>query len=409
MLAHPLFVGKRFLLGMIGVVMILSSLSACSQASTQRPITIGYSVSLTGSFSADGHALQQGYQLWANMVNQNSGLLGRPVKLKWLDDGSLPARVKANYQTLIQKDHVDLLLGPFSTLLAVQAAKVTNQHHVALFAPTGNAPSMFKLHDNNVFVITLPSQQNLESFALFTLSLPQSMRPQTAAYVSANSPFTTPQVDAARKIMGDNIQTVYAPDPYPANANIASIAKQIAQSNADVVILGTSGLIDCVSFIKAFKQLNYNPKELVATSGPDEGAQFMNAVGAGSTEGVFISNSGWYPGETTYQSDQFAQAYIGMYHGNVQDISATTAEAFSAGQLLQQAVTQAQSLNNAKLIQVVHSGTFNTIQGPLKFDESGANTIGIPNLFQWIQGKPVLVYPATNAQANPEYPKSKWS
>ena len=164
-----------------------------------------------------------------------------------------------------------------------------------------------------------------------------------------------------------------------------------------------------MAFIEAFRAQHYNPKAIIATSGPNEGAQFLRQVGVGTAEGVFIPNTGWYPGFTTYQNDQFTQAYLKKYGGNTSDISATTAEAFAACQLLEQAVDQAHSTDNAKLVQILHSTTFNSLQGPLRFDADGRNTIGISNLFQWIHGQLVPVYPFTNSQANPEYPKQNWS
>jgi branched-chain amino acid transport system substrate-binding protein len=401
------------------MVVVLAGLSACSTSSTnslanKTPITVGYSASLTGSFAADGKALQQGFQIWANTVNASGGLLGRPVQLVGLDDGSAVNRVTANYQTLITKDHVDLLLGPYSSLLAGPAATTANKYNYALFAPTGNAPSVYNRNLNNVFVVTLPSQSFLETFADYILSLPQSMRPQTAAYVTADSPFTTPQVQQAEQILSPPNQipyvtTVFSPSPYGTNANIPALANQIAQSHADIVVLGTSGLNDCVAFIKAFKADNYNPKAIIATSGPGEGAQFLSAVGTSTAEDIFTPSTGWYSTATTYQNTQFTHAYVSQYGGSAQDINATTAEAFAAGQLLDQAVTQAGDLNNAKLIQVLHNGAFNSILGPLQFNSNGSNKIGIPALFQWEQGQLVVVYPTTNAQKNPVYPKSAWS
>ena len=118
---------KTFLSVVTSFIMILAGLSACAgQNSTPtftnpNPIVIGASLSFTGNkdtdFSGDGPAMAQGYQLWADMVNNNGGLLGRQVKLLILHDDSSPDMVVKNYETLINVDHVDLLFGPFSTLL----------------------------------------------------------------------------------------------------------------------------------------------------------------------------------------------------------------------------------------------------------------------------------------------------
>ncbi|BCL81286.1 amino acid ABC transporter substrate-binding protein [Ktedonobacteria bacterium brp13] len=401
---------EKAISSIIVAVMLLAGLSACTQANTftnQTPITIGYSASLTGSFKDDGHALQQGFQLWANDVNKSGGLLGRQVKLIGLDDKSTQAQAKANYLTLINHDHVNLLLGPYSSLLAGPTAVIANKYHMAFFMPSGSAPSIYSKHLNNIFIVTLPSVQNLQAFSYYILSIPQAQRPVTVAYVSVNSPFALPQVQAAQNYLAPgHLQTVYGPKTYEPNANVTTIAQQVAASNADVAILGTSGLADSVAFVKTFKQLHYNPKAIVFTSGPNEGSLFLKAIGgASAAEGIFIPDPGWYPGAATYQADQFASEYLAQHGGSAQDISATTTEAYAAGQLLAQVVTQTHSLDQTTLINALHANTYNSLLGPLSFNKDGANTIGIPNLFQWQKGQFIPVYPNTNAEANPEYPK----
>src|SRR5947209_18278558 len=125
--------------------MLLAGISACSQTTTNNqnlpPIKIGFSISVTGDFNADGPALQQGYQLWADTVNKNGGLLGRPVQLVILDDKSDPDLTAKNYKTLISVDHVNLLFGPFSTLLTKQAAPVAHEAGYALIEGAGGGPS----------------------------------------------------------------------------------------------------------------------------------------------------------------------------------------------------------------------------------------------------------------------------
>src|SRR5580658_3032207 len=97
---------------------------SASATSSSAPITIGASLSLTGDFSADGTAYDQGYKLWAKDINAAGGILGRQVKLTILDDKSDPNQVVTNYETLINTDHVDLTFGPFSSLLTGPASTV---------------------------------------------------------------------------------------------------------------------------------------------------------------------------------------------------------------------------------------------------------------------------------------------
>jgi branched-chain amino acid transport system substrate-binding protein len=395
------------------VLMILAGFSACASDSpqNQKPIRIGFSVSLAGDFSADGKALLIGYELWRDAVNKRGGLLGRPVELVYYNDGSDPKQASTNYTKLIGSDHVDLLLGPFSTLLTVQAAPVAQRYGYALVEGAGTGKKVFNSGFTTLFGVSLPSEFYLGTFSLFILSLPQDQRPKTVAYATVDNPFDIPQIAYAKKLLSTGgLQTVFdLPQPYPQETtDVSAIAKNIIQSRADIVVLGTVGVTDCVSFLKTFKQQHYNPEAIIATSGPDEGKAFTNAVGTDSAEGIFVPNAGWYPGINTFQNDQFTRDYLAKFGGTDQDINSGSVQGYSAAQVLEQAVTKIHSIDNAKLIQELRSDSFRSLQGLVKFGPDGENTVGVPFLFQWQNARLIPVYPLFNAQANPQFPKKQW-
>jgi branched-chain amino acid transport system substrate-binding protein len=101
-----------------------SSKSKSFGGSTTKPLVIGVSVSLSGDFADPGKAVKRGYELWADTVNAKGGLLGRKVEMKIVDDTSSPNQVITNYTNLITQDKVDLVFGPFSSLLTIPASQV---------------------------------------------------------------------------------------------------------------------------------------------------------------------------------------------------------------------------------------------------------------------------------------------
>ncbi len=384
--------------------------TTAATATQAPPIKIGISLSLSGDFSADGMAFQQGYQLWADMVNKNGGLLGRQVQLDIVSDASSPDQVQTNYQKLITVDKVDLVFGPFSTLLTKPSSVVANRYGYALVEGAGGGPSVFTQGLNNVFDVSLPVANNLTSFVQYILSLPPAQRPTTAAYATEDDPFTQPQVDLAKQQLEAGGVKTASYQVYPAETtDFNPIGDKIIASKAQVVVVGTL-LPDFTAFLQRFRQQHYNPQAFIATAGPDQGDAFTKAIGGANVAEAIMVPNGWYAGSNNPGNADMVKAYIAQYGGTPDSISSDVPEAVSVGQVVEQAVTKINSLDNAKLIAELHSGdTFNSVQGDVKFDSTGQNVAALAYLFQWQNGSLVPIFPANAAGAvQPEFPKPNW-
>jgi branched-chain amino acid transport system substrate-binding protein len=388
-------------------------LTACGTSNTNTqanasPITIGVSVSLTGDFSGDGMALEQGYDLWAQDINAKGGLLGHKVTMKYVDDASSTQQVVTNYQTLITRDKVALVFGPFSSLLTIPASTVTDRYGYAFPEPAGGGPKVFQQGLHSIFFVQPATvEDNLVSYAQWLLSLPSGQRPTTAAYATQDDPFTQPQVDKAKSLLEAGGVTTASYKVYPAETtDFTPLAQQVVNSHADVAILGTQEP-DAVAFVKTFITQHYNPKSIIETTGPDQGKDFSDKVGAANTEGIMVP-AGWTPSSTAFGNVDFVREFLIKYGGLAGDISADAAEAYSVGQVVDQAAHKANSINNKDLINALHSGTYQTIQGPISFDSLGRPHGQGVFIEQWQSGAAIFVYPPAVAKAKPEYPKPNW-
>ena len=408
---------RTFLKGISVLFVALFALSACGGSSTtgttsnkpQTPVKIGISVSLSGDFSADGKATERGYQLWADTVNKNGGLLGRQVQLDFLSDASSTTQVVTNYQKFITVNRDDLVLGPYSTLLTKPASLVASRYGYAFIEGSGGGPSVFTRGLHDLFDVSPPIIFQLNSFTQYILSLPAAQRPSTAAYATEDDPFTQPMVDQARSLLEQGGVKTASYQVYPAETtDFTPIAQKVIASGAKVVVLG-SMLPDMIAYVQAFRQQHFNPQAIVATAGPDQGSQFTGPIGgASAAEGIFFPNA-WYPQLNTYQNKQMVQDFLAKYGGTADQISADSAEAYSVGQVLYQAVNKIHSIDNTKLIAELHSDdTFQSVQGNVKFNAQGENVDGNAFVFQWQKGSVQLVYPSAQAVASPEFPKPNW-
>lgn len=410
----------RSRIGLVIVALVaVGALSACGSSgkstsggnaakSAGKPLTIGISLSAAGDFSDPGKAAKRGYQLWEQTVNAKGGILGRKVRLKIVDDASSPDQVVTNYQNLITRDKVDLVFGPFSTLLTASAGKVVQRYRYAFPEPAGGGPAVFaeKL-DNIFFVQPAPVVNCGDPFVNWLKSLPPDQMPKTAAYPTLDDPFAAPIVDRARKALeGLGVKTVFHTVYPPETHDLSPIVQKYAAAKPDLVFGGTQSE-DAYSQVKAMIQLHFSPKYLFLSDGASSAVEFPDKVGAANTAGI-MSCSAWFASGKAAGNAEFVAAYRKKFGGTPEQIDDTSAEAYAVGQLIEAVAKKTGKVDNQTVIKSLHSGSWPTIEGNLSWDSHGAPT-GSVALSEWVDGKLVPVFPAAQAHHAPVSPKPQWA
>jgi branched-chain amino acid transport system substrate-binding protein len=403
-------VAATCLLALVAAACSSGSGSGSGSGGSKSPITIGVSVSLSGDFSADGLATEQGYKTWAAYQNAHGGILGRQIKLEFLSDASSPTQVNTNYQKLITTDHVDFILGPYSTLLTQPSSVIANRYGKVMLEGIGGGPSVFHQGLHNVFDVSASAAYQLISFAKW---LPSAYPKQKVAYATMDDPFIKPMVDGAKAYMEAHGNPTAVYKVYPLETtDYSPIVSAIADSGAKIVVLGTMPP-DGEAFIQQLIQAKDSPTVLVEASGPDQGATFVKAIGAKNDEGIMVPNT-WYPGAQFKSNQAMIKQYMKLFGSSVQhnpdNISADVPEAYSAGQVLAAAIDHVGTLDNSKVQSYLHSGaTFQTVQGPVRFKADGENVAATPFVFQWQHQKLVPVLPLGMPGVKPiEKAKPAW-
>jgi branched-chain amino acid transport system substrate-binding protein len=405
----------RYVSSPVGLALALMfTLGACASGSSsasskpaKAPLVIGASLSLTGDFADSGQAVKRGYELWAAQVNAHGGLEGRRVSVKLVDDASSPTQVVSNYQNLINRDKVDLVFGPFSSLLTVPASQIAKRYGYAFLEPAGGGPAVFAQKLGNLFFVQpAPVVRTGDVFADWVLSLPAAQRPKTAAYTELDDPFASPIAEQIRsRFEAAGIRTVYK-QVYPAETqDFSAIMAKVVAAKPDALVGGTQN-DDAYAQVKTLVQLKFSPKFMFLSNGANSPLEFPSKVGAGNTQGI-MSAGDWFPGSTASGSADFTTAYIKAYGGTADTIDNSSAEAYACGQVLQDLAAKSDKLDNASIISALHQGSWPTLLGNLSWGPDGEPS-GSFNLIQWQGGKLVPVYPAGLAKAKPEFPKPDW-
>jgi branched-chain amino acid transport system substrate-binding protein len=376
-------------------------------AGSSEPIKIGASLPLTGDFAEPGVAAQQGYKIWQELVNKDGGLLGRQVELVIKDDQSDQNVIVSDYNALIQKEKVDLLLGTFSSLLNLPASAVAERNKMLFVEPAGGSPEMFSRGFKYLFFAQqATAQHQADLFAEWVTGLPDDQKPKTAAYVIADDPFGGPVAEGIQeKLEAAGVKTVYSKVYPPETVNFDAAAAAVASKKPDVIAQGSAGLADGVNLIRSLIKVGYSPKQMFQASTPSFADQYSDAVGLKNTEGVFYAVS-YHVDSPTPGNEEFLAAYKAKYDT---DPPEDAADGYAAAQVLQKAVEEVGEIDQTKLADWLRENSVDTILGSLSWDETGAPEQAFL-LAQWQNGDEEIVLPEDAATSDTIVnPKPAWS
>jgi branched-chain amino acid transport system substrate-binding protein len=106
-----------------------------SRSWAAEPIKVGIATDLTGALGLFGNANLNVAKLCADLINNGGGLLGRPVHLFVEDTASNEAVAVANVRRLIERDHVDVVLGGLASSMrnAIKGPIVQRGHTLYIY------------------------------------------------------------------------------------------------------------------------------------------------------------------------------------------------------------------------------------------------------------------------------------
>jgi branched-chain amino acid transport system substrate-binding protein len=355
-----------------------------AQAPSGQPVTIGFSMALTGPLAANGKQALLGMKIWEEQTNAKGGLLGRPVKLVYYDDQSNPSTVPGIYTKLLDVDKVDLVLGPYATAQAAPAMPVIMQKgkvFIILFGLDVNHE--FKYPKFFAMIPTGPDTKPSFTEGFFEVAAAQSPKPQTVALVAADQEFSRNACDGARdNAKKANLKTVYDKTYPPSTTDFTPIVRAIQAANPDVVTI-CSYPLDSVGMVKAVNELNYKPKMIGGAMVGLQATVFKRQLGP--LLNGWVNYETWVPAKNmmfdgtetflkTYQARAGAEGVdpLGYYLGTW---------GYAYIQILGEAVQATKSLDDNKLADYIGKTTFKTIMGDVKFGKGG----------EWAQGRMLQV------------------
>jgi len=414
---------KRLVLLMSLLLILGLMISACVQATApvsqsqqaesdtvdEKVIVLGAAVSDTGKYAREGKDTRQGYVLWQEWVNNEYGGIKvgddtYQVELIMYDDEGDPDTTAKLVEKLITEDEVDFLLGPYSSGLTKSASAIAEKYDKIMIEGNGASEDLFGRGFKNLFAVLTPAGNYTES-ALKAVA-DQGAKSVVIAY--EDTAFPTSVGKGAEHWANEYGLEILGVETYPKDvADVSAIMTKFKDADPDVFV-GGGHFNDALLFVRAAKELDFNPKAMIITVGPSN-PEFATEVGPDAN---YILGPTQWEASMSYEDEYFGTAaeYNQRYIDRWTDLpSYQSAESTATALALQLAIEAAGSLDTASVRDALNALDTVTFYGPIKFDETGKN-VGKPmGSIQIQDGKTYVVAPGSAAVADLIYPMPPWS
>ncbi len=212
----------------------------------EAPVRIGLLTVKTGPLAQGGIQMEQGINLF--LKHRGNKLAGRKAELIVGDTGGNPAGTKTKAQELIERDHVDFIVGPLAAFELLAITDYVAQHKCPVLSLAA-AEDMTQRKPNPYFVrASATSAQSMHPLADYTA---KELKYKTAITITEDFAFGYEQMGGFQRVFEDEggrvVKKLWPPIVTP------DYTPYLAQlSGVDAVISGFAGS-NPLKFMKQYK------------------------------------------------------------------------------------------------------------------------------------------------------------
>jgi branched-chain amino acid transport system substrate-binding protein len=379
-------------------------------------LTIGLSLSLTGEFASMGRDAEAALRLFVSDVNTAGGIETNGVRhelgLECLDDHSRRDRAAEIYRALCFNKQIDLLFGPYSSVLTRVAAPIAEEARMVMVNHGGADDDLYERGYRMIVGVLTPASDYMTGFVTLLATL--KFWRKRLAIVSAKSPFaravasglerTCAQPRARRRGVRVRLKYTGAFDP-DRTSNLLVRALRRNRVNALISIGSYAHDLAAMRLVTP-AHLNIPVLGCVAAAMN----QFRTDLGE-AAEGI-VGPSQWEQdveimpevGPTPVEFSHRIRAMSPSVEGNY-----TAAQAYAAGLLTLAAIRAAGSLDQQRMRAAFSDLRTTTLYGDFAIDRITGRQIAHKMLLtQWHDGRKVIIAPEIHTAAGElEFP-SGW-
>jgi branched-chain amino acid transport system substrate-binding protein len=417
---------KRVTLALVVAALALTARPASAQP---KEVVIGLMYPLSGPTATAGIDEKHVYEVFADMVNGKEPMLpgafyqklrglpgvggGARLRLVFVDHQGKPDLGQAEAERLITQEKVHALIGSWQSSVTMTTSQVAERFAVPHLTAESASPGLTR-RGFKWFFRTSPHDEHF-SQAMFDFMADfqkkKGIKLETLAISHEDTLFGTDSGKVQRGLAQKYGYKLVADFPYRANStSLTAEVQKLKAANPDIW-LPTSYQSDAVLFVRTAKELDWNPKMIIAQNAGHIDPKFIEQTGKDS-EG-YMSRSP-FPSDLI-DKNPVAKALNGPYRARSgKDLYDLPARAFTGMVTLVDALnragsTEPEAIRRALTATDIKPADLLMPWSGVRFDETGQN-VGVRAIIMQLQGgKYYTVWPFEMATRDVIYPIPKWS
>jgi len=395
----------------VAIALLLTACGAGGQgAAAEAPekIIIGNPIALSGP-NVGGASLSQipSYDLWVEDVNADGGIYVKefdkkiPVEILRYDDTSDVGTAVQLTEKLIVEDKVNFILPPWGTASNFAIAALVSEHTMPTLGCTVGSKQLADEADKYPSFFTVLNQASTQGTALVEVA--KDLGIETVAVIHHTDLHGIEFAEVVVPLLEQAGIEIVVNKTYPPGAeDLSQLLREVQEADPDA-LLAFSYPPETFLMTGQMREIGYSPKMFYATVGIAFPVYRDAIAGGGAAEGVMGAGT-WNP-LVSAEAQGYFDRHVAM--AGAEPDRWASAACYASGQILQQAIEAAGTLDPAAVQNAIATGEFDTILGKVKFDNQ-FNVTYPGEVGQWQNGEFVIIDPGANRQAEPVYPKPEW-
>jgi len=388
---------KRVLVIVVLLAMALGSFGSFASAQEGEPILIGLQGPMTGDYAYEGQGFVKAVQLLVDQVNEEGGLLGRPVELVIEDDAGDPTQSALVADRLIDAGVV-AVIGAYNSTATEPASEIYAEEGILHITPSSTATRLTEKGFTQFFrVCFLDDRQAL--FAV--MAMDEVLGAETIGILHDNSTYAQGLAEWTQVYAEEaGLEVAFFDAINPDDQDFTPILTNIGQAGLDAVYFtgyhAQGGLL-----LRQTAELGLDIQWMMGNA--SNNPEMVEIAGVAAAAGTFITTEP-LPQDLEYpEAVEFVDAFIEAYDEPPASVWwLLAAEAFN---VIAHAIEETGSTDTEVLAEYLHNdfADYPGLSGPIiGFDEKGDRLGTIHALYEINEEGVIAYYPEQPQPATEE-------